>query len=156
MRIENSINETRGLNSSDHRDSEIKRRRSSGRNGDKIEISVAARKLSSQSIHSLDLKAIRDVRSSRVEEVQRRVASGFYDRSEVRNMMADAVLGSGVVDRVIKEARQVSAIKSQLDEVSEIRTDRVAHAKQRVATSFYDATGVRVQVVDRLLKTMVG
>ncbi len=156
MRIENAINEIRGPDPSDRRDSEVKRRRGSGRSGDVVEISKAARTLGSQSVNPSDLNAVSDVRHARVEAVRRRVASGYYDRPEVREAIADAVLDSGVVDGVGQEARQTRAVKQQVDEVPDVRDDRVARAKQRVATSFYDSAGVKAQVADRVLSALIG
>ena len=105
MRIENAINEVRGPNALDRRDTEVKRRRQAAKSGDVVEISNAARKLGSQAIRRADLDAVSDVRQARVEEVRQRVADGYYDRPEVRQAIADAVLDSGVVEGVATEAK---------------------------------------------------
>ena len=88
--------------------------------------------------------------------MRRRVASGYYDRPEVREAIVDAVLDSGVVDGVGQEAKQVRAVRQQVDETPDVRADLVARAKQRVATSFYDSAGVKAQVADRVLSALIG
>ena len=155
MRIENAINEIQGRKPIERREAEVKRR-STPPAGDRVEISKAARALGSRAVSRADLDAVSDVRQARVEEVRQRVAAGFYDRPEVRRAIAEAVLDSGVVDDVGQEAGQVRATKEQLPYVPDVREDRVALAKQRVASAYYDSAGVRSQVADRVLDALIG
>ena len=92
MRIENALHEVRNSRPWEQRDAGVKRRRGSQRSGDVVEISPAARNLGTQTVSSADLASVKDVRQARVEEVRRRVESGFYDRPEVRRAVAEAVL----------------------------------------------------------------
>ena len=156
MRIENAINEIRGPEALERRDAEVKRRRQSARTGDTVEISNAARSLGSQAVKRSDLDSVSDVRQTRVDAVKQRVASGFYDRPEVREAIADAVLNSGVVDQVGQEAQQVNAAREELANAPEVREDRVAQARERVAAAFYDSSGVLAETADRLLDSFVG
>lgn len=156
MRIENAINEIRGPESPERRNAEVKRRRNAGRSGDVVEISSAARKMGAQPVSRSDLNSVSDVRQARVEAARQRVASGYYDRPEVREAIADAVLDSGVVDTVGKEVQQVRDARQQVAEVPDVREERVAQAKQRVATGFYDSNGVKTQAADRVLDALIG
>ena len=113
MRIENTIHEIQGPKPLERRDAEVKRRRNTPRGGDVVEISNAARTLGSQPVSRSDLESASDVRQARVEEVRQRVANGFYDRLEVRQAIANAVLDSGVVASVGQEVRQVVAGTAQ-------------------------------------------
>ena len=97
MRIENALNEVRGSKPPEQRDAEVKRRKSAPAAKDIVEISRAARVLGSQTVSTEQLDSVSDVRQARVEEVRQRVATGFYDRPEVRQAIAEAVLDSGVV-----------------------------------------------------------
>ena len=156
MRIENVINEIRGPELPERRSAEVKRRRNAGRSGDVVEISSAAQKLGAQSVSRSDLNSVSDVRQARVEAARQRVASGYYDRPEVREAIADAVLNSGVVDTVGKEVLQVRDARQQMADVPDVREARVAQAKQRVATGFYDSNGAKTQTADRMLDALIG
>ena len=156
MRIENAINEIQGRKPIERREAEVKRRRNSPPAGDVVQISKAARALGSRAVSRADLDAVSDVRQARVEEVRQRVATGFYDRPEVRRAIADAVLDSGVVDDVGQEAGQVRAATEQLPGVPDVREDRVALAKQRVASAYYDSASITSQVADRVLDALIG
>ena len=140
----------------EQRDAEVKRRRGTQRSGDVVEISPAARNLGTQTVSSADLASVKDVRQARVEEVRRRVESGFYDRPEVRQAVAEAVLNSGVVEPAVEEARQIRTAKSELGDVPDVRSDRVEAAKQRVASNHYGSTGTLSETASKVLDALVG
>ena len=155
MRIENAINEVQGPQQTERRQlSDMRRKRSAGRAGDVVEISNTARSMGAQL--SADLSSVSDVRQARVEAVRQRVASGYYDRPEVREAIADAVLDAGVVDAVAQEIQEARTAKRELASVPEVREDRVAQARQRAATGFYDSAGVRGEVADSVLNALIG
>lgn len=157
MRIENAINEVQGPQQTERRqNAEMRRKRNTGRTGDVVEISTTARSLGAQAASTVDLNAVSDVRQSRVEAVKQRVASGYYDQPEVREAIADAVLNAGVVDAVAQEIQDVRTTKQELGSVPDVREDRVAQARERVANGFYDAGGVKAQVADRVLDNLIG
>ena len=156
MRIENVINEIRGPEQPDRRNAEIKRRKGAGRKGDTVEISKAARALGAQSVSRADLDSVGDVRQARVEAVRQRVAAGYYDLPDVREAVAEAILGAGVVDSVGEEVRQVRSAQDHLVDVPDVREDRVSEARQRVAAGFYDSAGVQTQTADRILDALIG
>ena len=155
MRIENAINEVQGPQQAERRqNAEVKRRRGTGRAGDVVEISNTAKSLSAQVVG--ELNSGNDVRPSRVEAVKQRVESGYYDKPEVREAIADAVLNSGVVDAVAQEVQEARTAKEELAQVPDVREDRVSEAKQRVETGFYDQAGVKAQIADSVLDSLVG
>ena len=156
MRIENALNEIRGSKPPEQRDAEIKRRRSSSATKDVVEISETARSLGSQTVSTAQLDSVSDVRQARVEEVRQRVATGFYDRPEVRQAIADAVLDAGVVTGVGQEARQVKGAQQRLADVPDVREDRVAQARQRVAADHYNSASVREATADQVLNALIG
>ena len=156
MRIENAINEVQGSQNLERRNATVKRRRTVERNSDVVEISNTARTLGSQAVNRADLNSVSDVRQTRVEAARQRVASGYYDRPEVREAIADAVLNSGVVDTIAQEAQQARDVRQQMDEVPDVRADRVALAKQRVASAYYDSSGVKSQTADSVLDALIG
>jgi anti-sigma28 factor (negative regulator of flagellin synthesis) len=157
MRIENAINEVHGPQQTERRqNAEMRRKRPTGQTGDVVEISTTARSLGAQTANTVDLNAVSDVRQSRVEAVKQRVASGYYDRPEVREAIADAVLNSGVVDEVAQEVRDVRTSKRELASVPDVREERVAQARDRIATGFYNSGGVKSLVADRILENLIG
>lgn len=156
MRIENALHELRGPDLSERRSQDIKRRRQAPKANDVVELSKTAQSLGSQSVSASDLNSVADVRQARIEAVKERVAEGFYDRPEVRAAIADAVLDSGVVEGVRKEARQVGAAHSEISNVPEVRQDRVQQARQRVATNFYDSANARTEMAARILEHIIG
>jgi len=156
MRIENAINEIRGAEKPERRNAEVKRRQGPGRAKDVVEISKAARSLEAKSVNRADLAKVSDVRQARVEAARQRVASGYYDRPEVRAAIADAVLDSGVVDAVGEEVQQAREARQQMDVIPDVREDRVAQARQRVAAGFYDSAGAQAQTADRVLDALIG
>ena len=151
MRIENAINQICGPETTERREAEVRRRRSVPNGGDVVEISQAARELG-----QVDLGSVDDVRGKLVEEVKRRVASGYYDRPEVLRAIADAVLNSGIVSGVAEEVKAVSTLRSAVADLPEVRQDRIAQAAERVASGFYNSSRAAVQVADRVLDGLVG
>lgn len=156
MRIENALHELRGPDLQERRSQEVKRRRQAPKANDVVELSKAAQSLGSQSVSASDLNAASDVRQTRIEAVIQRVAEGFYDRPEVREAIADAVLDSGVVEGVRQEARQVGEARSEIENVPDVREDRVEQARIRVAANFYDSANAKTATADRILDNIVG
>ena len=156
MRIENALHEIQGSKPLEKRDAEVKRRQSSPAAKDVVEISKTARTLGSQTVMAEQLDSVSDVRQARVEEVRERVATGFYDRPEVRQAIADAVMDAGVVTGVSQEARQVKGARQRLAEVPDVREDRVAQARQRVAADHYNSASVREATADQVLNALIG
>lgn len=155
MRIENAINEVQGPQQTERRQvADIRRKRNAGRAGDVVDISNEAKSLGTQL--STELNSVSDVREARVEAVRQRVASGYYDKPEVREAIADAVLNAGVVDAVGQDVQDVRNAKRELATVPDTRNDRVDQARKRVETGFYDSAGVRKQIADTMLGQLVG
>ena len=155
MRIENALHELRGPDLQERRSQEVKRRQAPKSN-DVVALSKTAQSLGSQSVSPSDLNAVSDVRQARIDAVKQRVAEGFYDRPEVREAIADAVLDSDVVEGVRQEARQVGEARSEIENVPEVREDRVEQARRRVASNFYDSANARVETANRILENIVG
>lgn len=156
MRIENALHELRGPDVSEKRNDEVRKRRQTPKAGDVVEISTQARALGSSNITTADVDAVSDVRQARIEAVRQRVAEGFYDRPEVREAIADAVLDSGLVDDVQGEARQVKQARQDIQDVPDVREDRVEQAKRRIATGFYDLQATQDEIGRRLAENLIG
>jgi len=147
VRIENAINEVRGTQKSERRNHTRSKEKISGR-GDALELSSAGKALSTSSGSG--------VRTSRVDEVRRRVEDGFYDRPEVRVAIAKAILESGVVDSVMDEVLAFRDAKKSLDQTADLRVDRVNEAREKVRSGHYNRPEVRAEVADRLTNALIG
>ena len=156
MRIENAINELRGAEVPEKRSEEVRKRRQAPKAGDTVEISKQARTLGSSNITPDDLGAISDVRQARIDAVRQRVAEGFYDRPEVREAVADAVLDSGLVNDVRDVARRVSTARQEINNVPDVRSDSVDQARRRIATGFYDLQATQDEIGRRLTEILIG
>ncbi|HAA75292.1 TPA: hypothetical protein DCE37_09250 [Candidatus Latescibacteria bacterium] len=156
MRIENAINELRGPDVSEKRNEEVRKRRRAPKAGDVVEISNQARSLNVSKIKVADVDAAPDVRQARIDAVRQRVAEGFYDRPEVREAIADAVLDSGLVDDVRSEAKQVKQAREDIQNVPDVREDHVEQAKRRIATGFYDLQTTQNEIGRRLSESLIG
>lgn len=156
MRIENAINELRGPEVPEKRSEETRKRRQAPKAGDVVEISAKARTLNASAVSQADLDSVSDVRQARIDAVRQRVAEGFYDRPEVREAIADAVLDSGLVDDVQGEARQVKQARQEIQNVPDVREDRVDQAKRRMATGFYDLQATQDEIGRRLSEHLIG
>ncbi|MCZ6632062.1 MAG: flagellar biosynthesis anti-sigma factor FlgM [bacterium] len=157
MRIENAINEVHGPQHAERKSAEVKRRKSaSGRSSDVVEISDTARTLGAHGVVQVDQKSAQGVRQAKVEAVKERVKSGYYDRPEIRQAIADAVLNSGLMETVAQEIQLAREAKVEFQEVPDVREDRVALAKKRVEMGFYDSGGVKTQIAENLLDALIG
>jgi len=156
MRIENAINELRGAEVPEKRSEELRKRRQAPKAGDVVEISKQARSLGSSNITPGDIEAVSDVRQARIDAVRQRVAEGFYDRPEVREAIANAVLDSGLVNDVQDAARKVSMARQEIKNVPDVRSDRVDQARRRIATGFYDLQATQDEIGRRLSESLIG
>ena len=122
------------------------------RAGDSVELSGGPTDLASLS----DIAKQGDqVRTSRVEEVRTRLSSGYYNTEEFRNDLAEAVLSKGVVDEVVADSIHAQEIRRQVDEVPEIRSDRVENAKSRVSDGFYSREQTKLDTADSIIDELI-
>jgi flagellar biosynthesis anti-sigma factor FlgM len=158
MKIDGILSEIRNITQADRKAADAKQRPGAARSSsDVVQISDRARTLKSQQeATATALKETPDVRQARVEQVKARVSEGYYDRPEVRQAVADSILNSGVMKEVVSEKKQANAAKSAMARTPDVREDKVAQAKQRVASGFYDTEEVRKKAADGLIEGVLG
>lgn len=119
---------------------------------DVVEISRGAQEVS-------ELSALARAESTetnpRIDEIKRRVESGYYNARQVREQIADALIDSpgmqdGVSDVVVFKGAQ-EALKAVPDE----REDKVNEARQRVESGFYNRGEIQRDTADRILDELV-
>ena len=119
---------------------------------DVVEISRGAQEVS-------ELSALARAESTetnpRIDEIKRRVESGYYNARQVREQIADALIDSpgmqdGVSDVVVFKGAQ-EALKAVPDE----REDKVNEARQRVESGFYNRGEIQRDTAGRILDELV-
>jgi len=101
------------------------------------------------------LKAAPETNSDqRLDEIRARVQSGYYNSDEVRQQIAGALLQSDGLRGVAEDVTQVRIAREKLQDVPDVREDRVSDARQRASTGFYDQNQVRSDTADRVLDEM--
>lgn len=115
---------------------------------DVIEISRGAQEVS-------ELSALARAESTetnpRIDEIKRRVESGYYNARQVREQIADALLDSPGMRNDVSDMVVFKGAKEALGAVPEVREDKVSEARQRVESGFYDRSEVRRDTADRIL-----
>ena len=120
------------------------RQKKPGRAADVVELSQRAKEVA-----DLAAAAKEERVNPRIEEVRARVASGFYDSEPARKRIADSLLRSGNVREVVDEISLPRAAKELAGD--DTRQDRIAEARQRVGSGFYDTPEVRGDTAQRIL-----
>jgi anti-sigma28 factor (negative regulator of flagellin synthesis) len=148
MRIENLANEIHQNPKTTGRRSPVdKGEKASGR-GDSVQLSNVGKLLSNETVDN--------VRNSRIEAIKQRVKDGFYDRPEVREAIADALLSSGAVGPVLEEVQEIKITQKQLPNVPDVRVDRVEEVAQKVRDGFYENREIKNQTANEVLDSLLG
>ena len=73
-----------------------------------------------------------------VSELRDKTANGFYDNYETRARISDRLIESEELKGVVEEFHLSNLSKEILAKSSDIRHDKVADVKQKIAQGFYD------------------
>lgn len=151
MRIE-GLSQPLNLTPGSPRNESVRQKKAEARSGDVVEISRSAQDVAGL---TAKLKAAPDDLNPRLQEIQARVESGYYNSKEVRKQVADALLASDPLQGVLSDIAQTKMAQQQLAQVPEVRQDQVDQARQRVKTKFYDSAEVRQDTAQRMLDELV-
>ena len=55
-----------------------------------------------------------------------------------------------------QEIQQVREARAEVQDIPDVREDRVVLAKERVEMGFYDSVGVKIQAAENLLDALIG
>lgn len=143
MRIDGLPNLSKTTQSNQRADSASQKK--AGRAGDVVELSQNAKEVA-----DLAAAAKEERVNPRIEEVRERVASGFYDSEPARKRIADSLLRSGNLREAVDEIALAKAAKESAA-VPDARPERVAEARQRAGSGFYDTPEVRGETAERIL-----
>jgi hypothetical protein len=73
-----------------------------------------------------------------LSEVKQKTSDGYYDSREVREKTSDKLLASDDMKDVVKDYHLSEAARQALDQIPEIRHDRIADVNQKIAAGYYD------------------
>ncbi len=87
-----------------------------------------------------------------ISELKDRRAKGYYDKLEIRERTSEKLIDSNDLKDVVKEYHQSNLSKEISSRESDIRYQKVADARQRVAEGYYDDPGNYGKIADKILK----
>ena len=91
----------------------------------------------------------------RIDEIKRRVESGYYNARQVREQIADALLDSPGMRDDVSDVVVFKGAQEALDAVPDEREDKVNEARQRVESGFYNRSEIQRDTADRILDELV-
>ena len=119
---------------------------------DVVEISRGAQEVS-------ELSALARAESTetnpRIDDIKRRVESGYYNARQVREQIADALLDSPSMRDDVSDVVVFKGAQEALDAVPDEREDKVSEARQRVESGFYNQGEIQRDTADRILDELV-
>ena len=122
------------------------------RTDDVVEISRGAQEVS-------ELSALARAESTetnpRIDDIKRRVESGYYNARQVREQIADALLDSPSMRDDVSDVVVFKGAQEALDAVPDEREDKVSEARQRVESGFYNQGEIQRDTADRILDELV-
>jgi anti-sigma28 factor (negative regulator of flagellin synthesis) len=150
MRIDGLSHQPK-ISQSQQRGAPVRSKSEGERADDVVEISQGAKEVS-------ELSALARAESTetnpRIDEIKQRVESGYYNARQVREQIADSLLESSSVQSEVADIAVFKGAQQQLENVPDVRENRVNEARQRVESGFYDQTEVRLETADRILDEM--
>ena len=147
MRIDKLSHQPK-ISQSQQRNVSVRGNNEHARADDVVEISRGAQEVS-------ELSALARAESTetnpRIDEIKRRVESGYYNARQVREQIADALLDSPSMRNDVSDVAVFNRAKEAVNAVPDVREDKVNEARQRVESGFYDRSEVQRDTADRIL-----
>ena len=147
MRIDKLSHQPK-ISQSQQRNVSVRGNNEHARADDVVEISRGAQEVS-------ELSALARAESTetnpRIDEIKRRVESGYYNARQVREQIADALLDSPSMRNDVSDVAVFKGAKEAVNAVPDVREDKVNEARQRVESGFYDRSEVQRDTADRIL-----
>ena len=151
MRIDKLSHQPK-ISQSQQRNVSVGRNNERVRADDVVEISRGAQEVS-------ELSALARAESTetnpRIDEIKRRVESGYYNARQVREQIADALLDSPGMRDDVSDVVVFKRAQEALDAVPDEREDKVNEARQRVESGFYNRGEIQRDTADRILDELV-
>jgi len=147
MRIDKLSHQPK-ISQSQQRNVSVRSKNEHERADDVVEISRGAQEVSELSTLA---RAESTETNPRIDEIKRRVESGYYNAPQVREQIADALLDSPSMRNDVSDMAVFRGAKEAVNAVPDVREDKVNEARQRVESGFYDRSEVQRDTADRIL-----
>jgi anti-sigma28 factor (negative regulator of flagellin synthesis) len=129
---------------------------------DHVQISAKARSLQRNgkavAIAKKALQAIPKSRENRVADVRAKIQKGAYAKADFKQALASRLVKSGEFrDVQPKRSVKIPLPTSRTADIrgAELRSEeRVAQARSRIASGFYNKSNVRADIADRIMKNL--
>ncbi|MDA0708917.1 MAG: flagellar biosynthesis anti-sigma factor FlgM [bacterium] len=148
MRIENLVTEIQSHPRVTERRQSTNNRTESTRHGDEVQLSQAGKALA-------DFR-VEDTSRARIEAIQQRVESGYYDQPQIKAIIAENMLSAGSLDAVIAEVQDIKITLKQLAEIPDVRIEKVQEAIGKLASGAYNDKNVLKGTADGLMGMLLG
>ena len=86
-----------------------------------------------------------------LSELKDKTTNGYYDKQEIREQTSDKLINSDELQDVVEEYHLSNLSKEIISKSSDIRHDRVADAKQKIAQGYYDDPQNYGSIADKIM-----
>lgn len=93
--------------------------------------------------------------SLRLQEIRAKVATGFFNTREGLEAIAEALEEAEPIADVVGEIETVKLAKRQLEDLPEVRPEKVQEAKQKVEQNLYFEPQVEADTAENILNEMM-
>ncbi len=87
-----------------------------------------------------------------LSQAKQRTTNGFYDKPETKEKTSDKLIHSEELKEVVDQYHLSNLTREILSKPPDIRHDKVASAKKRMAEGFYDSTANSGAIADKIIK----
>ena len=147
MRIDGLSHPPRVSQTNQRNDSARSKKDSAG-TADTVEISRGTQEVADP---TAALKAAPEEMHPRLAEIRDRIESGFYNKREVLEDIANVLIDSSGLQDIVSDSSQVRAAMERLAQMPDVRPEAVDQARQRVETQFFDRPEVLRDTADNFL-----
>lgn len=93
--------------------------------------------------------------SPRLQEIRAKIATGFFNTREGLEAIAEALEEADPIADVVGEIETVKLAKRQLEELPDVRPEKVQDAKQKVEQNFYFEPQAEADTAENILNEMM-
>ena len=87
-----------------------------------------------------------------LSQVKQKTTNGYYDKPETKEKTSDKLIHSGELKEVVDQYHLSNLTKDILSKTPDIRHDKVAGVKKRMAEGFYDSSANFGVFADKIIK----
>lgn len=136
---------------------EIKQADNTAENQRQVSDSIQISKNAQKQVEASYVQKIRKGGESEAENVRdlteykQKSAQGYYDSVESKEQTSEKLIASDDLKEVIKEYHYANVVNENIDYSAEVRHDKVAEIKKKVADGYYDDPTNFGNIADKLM-----